>query len=151
MYKRQCLHTTNDSGYVADGQNFEISPEGRLRTASIPELFKDTGKAPLALFAYGGYLYMLYEDSDNGRAYIVRYNEKDKSEKSFYYDVSDDYSGALRSFAVYSDWTGGSDIINGEYEKKLVIFPDKKELPFTASSGACLLYTSYRDICVVSG
>ena len=137
-FKGLCLHTTNDSGYVADGQNFEISPEGRLRTASIPELFKDTGKAPLALFAYGGYLYMLYEDSDNGRAYIVRYNEKDKSEKSFYYDVSDDYSGALRSFAVYSDWTGGSDIINGEYEKKLVIFPDKKELPFTASSGASI-------------
>ena len=50
-------------GYLSDGINFEITPDGSVRTASLPKLYYTglSGKV-LSFYASGGYLYAVTQD-----------------------------------------------------------------------------------------
>ena len=146
-----------DSGYIVDGENFYVTADGTLRAVDVPyELMWRTKLGdnkpvnntvtPLGFVGIDGKLFFVYNvgnDFVNDTATnvdIVRITDVVKDENNNYYtcDIShaelsnDDVSLAFseRSLARYNVWTGNSDVINGKYKPRLIIYPDEKRLPF---------------------
>lgn len=112
-------------GYLSDGINFEITPDGSVRTASLPKLYY-TGLSGniLSFYASGGYLYAVTQNAQSGKSLLTRIDTADGTISSI--ELADKDSGKKRVLALYSKWTGGSDIVSGKYEDVLLVFPDKK-------------------------
>lgn len=114
-------------GYLSDGINFEITPDGSVRTASLPKVYYTglSGKV-LSFFASGGYLYAVTRNAQSKQCVLTRIDTADKTVSSVVLAENDD--GKARDLALYNKWTGGSDIVSGEYEDVLLIYPDKKSI-----------------------
>ena len=123
------LDMNGGSGSVAAGINFEITSEGTIRTASIPKKcnFSADG-VPLGFLASGKYLYIASYTGDFTSTLTRIMPDADKVNKKVIPLVSGSDNGTVRSLALYSKWTGGSDIVSGKYEDVLLIFPDKKSI-----------------------
>lgn len=122
-----------DTGYIVDGRNFYVTADGTLRAVDKPVLFdgEHTG-TPLAFCGIDGKLFYVYNKGNNN-VDIIRYIDLETAENgdsianlSNTSVLSDD----MRSLARYNVWTGGSDIVSGEYKPRLLVYPDKKWLSF---------------------
>jgi hypothetical protein len=104
-----------------------------------PVLFdgEHTG-TPLAFCGIDGKLFYVYcheYTEDNKTKYnvdIIRYKNSDNSSDCSSANLLKDTesSSKERSLARYNVWTGGSDIVSGEYKPRIIIYPDEKRLPF---------------------
>lgn len=113
------------TGGVSAGVNFEITPDGTLRTASVPEKCAvSLGGKPLAVFSGSRYLYAVCFKTGLV-CNLVRFDTEEETVKTVSLSAGND-SAKKRSLCLYNNWTGGSDIVSGEYEDVLLIFPDKK-------------------------
>ena len=130
VFRGLCEFLSAGGGFITEGQNFEITPEGTLRTAALPvKLSTGVGGKPLAFFAQGDMLYAVVRVDEANNVDIFCLFPDGEREAMANLSNTSSLAGQPRSLTVYSDWTGGSDVISGEYEKKLLIFPDKKFLP----------------------
>lgn len=114
-----------DTGYIVDGRNFYVTADGTLRAVDKPVLFdgEHTG-TPLAFCGIDGKLFYVYDDGEN--ITVIRYNGDNQDDVVIGANESD----APRSLARYNVWTGGSDIVSGEYKPRLLVYPDKVWLDF---------------------
>lgn len=123
------LNVYGADGYLSDGINFEITPDGTVRTASLPTLWQTLSGTVLTFFASGRYLFAVTKNESTGKCTLTRFDTESKTASKATADLgSDEWDGASRSLASYSKWTGGSDIVSGKYEDVLLIFPDKKSI-----------------------
>lgn len=114
-----------DTGYIVDGRNFYITADGTLRAVDEPALFDDAHLGtPLALCGIDGKLFYVYDDGAD--ITVIRYDGDRKDDVVIGANESD----APRSLARYNVWTGGSDIVSGEYKPRLLVYPDKVWLDF---------------------
>jgi hypothetical protein len=128
-----------DTGYIVDGRNFYVTADGTLRAVDVPVLFDDSHTGtPLAFCGIDGKLFYVYcheYTEDNKTKYnvdIIRYKNSDNSSDCSSANLLKDTesSSKERSLARYNVWTGGSDIVSGEYKPRLLVYPDKKWLSF---------------------
>lgn len=121
-----------DTGFVVDGENFYVTADGTLRAVDVPELFDDahTG-TPLALCGIDGKLFYVYKRK-NYNVDIVRFNNLNNNGYYSQANLSNDTesSSKERSLARYNMWASNSDVINGEYKPRLLIYPDAEWLDF---------------------
>ena len=129
-----------DTGFIVDGRNFYVTADGTLRAVDVPVLFDDSHTGtPLAFCGIDGklfYVYKLpYKEDVNETYYnvdVVRYDDLIDASKIKSADLSNtvELSDDIRSLARYNVWTGGSDIVKGEYKPRLLVYPDKVWLSF---------------------
>lgn len=118
-----------DSGYISDGKNFYITTDGTLRAVDVPEAFASIGGTPLAFVGIDSKLFYVY--ASGGKTHIMCVDgDENKS-----IDLSGDTSNE-RSLARYNVWLGGSDVINGQYKPRLIVYPDKKWIDFVGFGSA---------------
>lgn len=131
-----------DSGYIVDGENFYVTADGTLRAVDVPELFDGAHLGtPLALCGIDGKLFYVYcreYTDDNKTKYnvdIIRYEDLDDSGECSFANLTNDTesSSKERSLAKYNLWASNSDVINGEYKPRLLIYPDAEWLDFEKS------------------
>ena len=115
----------------------ELSMEKNISTKEAPYLtpspkwlpYKDLNyKNPISMFGFDNFLLVIYRDGSllkvdyihkSGDVYTGVLKEDATSD--------DEYPRSVVQFNVYME---SDDIVNGEYKKKLLIFPDKKSMYF---------------------
>lgn len=140
------FYVTADGTLRAVDVPYELKWWDKVANNNKPENYKEGDITPLGFMGIDGKLFFVYNagnDFINGTATnvdIVRITDvvKDEEDDSYTCDIShaelsnDDVSLAFseRSLARYNVWTGNSDVINGKYKPRLIIYPDEKRLPF---------------------
>ena len=117
-----------------------LSMEKNISTKEAPYLtpspkwgsaFKGNYTVPIAMYAFDDFELVIYRDTDDNKikiAYVTDgriYTGILKENAT----VDDDYPRSIVQFNVYNT-TAGQTITDGEYIKKLLIFPDKKSMNF---------------------
>ena len=126
------LKASADSGYISSGKNFYVTTDGTLRAVDTPVSFDESHKGePLAFVGINDKLFYVYEKGDD-YVDILTYNA-DGTAKTDNLSNTSDLSGVERSLARYNAWLGGSDIVNGSYSPRLIIYPDKKLIPLNGA------------------
>lgn len=122
----------------------ELSFEKNISTAEAPYLtpsekreeyasgYYGNGKTPISLFGFDGFLIVIYYKS--GKLF-VDYITEENGEKTVYTGIlnsnaTQEDTIIQRSVVQFNVYKTGDDIINGEYEKRLLIFPDRKSMYF---------------------
>lgn len=149
-------HNANaDSGYIVDGRNFYVTADGTLRAIDVPEQFDGVHPGtPLAFYGIDGKLFYVYcreYSEDNKTKYnvdIIRYDDLSDSDKFEVANLTNNstFFDAERSLARYNAWASGSDVINGEYKSRLIIYPDKEWLSFDDAWNTPSAITRYKII-----
>ena len=140
------FYVTADGTLRAVDVPYELKWWDQVANNNKPENYKEGDITPLGFMGIDGKLFFVYNagnDFINSTATnvdIVRITDivKDEDDDSYTCDIShaelsnDDVSLAFseRSLARYNVWTGNSDVINGKYKPRLIIYPDEKRLPF---------------------
>lgn len=126
------LNMFGSSGFFSEGVNVEITSDGSLRTASVfDECDFNVDGTPLGALAADEYLYVVVNVSGNN-VDLIRI-DADGNKNTVNLSNTSALSDMRRSLALYNRWTGGSDIVSGEYEDVLLIYPDKV---FISAKGA---------------
>lgn len=144
------LNASADSGYITCGRNFRVTSEGSVRAFGGASELKwkhlsekdidGVSVKPLAFCGIDGVLFCVFEHS--GKASAARLEPSLGGMKILEYEESaltakiGGKTGFKRHLAQYSVWCGGSDVISGEYSKRLLIYPDKARLDFDGGWGA---------------
>lgn len=127
---------TTDTGELAYEKNISTAEAPYLTPSEKREEYATgyygNGKTPISLFGFDDFLIVIYYKS--GKLFLD-YICLEDGEKAVYTGLIK--SGATvadtlvqRSVVQFNVYKTSDDIINGEYEKRLLIFPDKKSMYF---------------------
>lgn len=115
----------------------ELSMESNISTSEHPHLTPSNAKKsilsgytnPISMFAFDDFILVVYRENTAIKIdYVTKDNVVYKGVlKSDGATLEDDVPRSIVQFNVYKQ---SEDIVNGEYEKRLLIFPDKKSMPF---------------------
>lgn len=119
-----------------------LSSEMNISTAEAPyltpsenrkELLNNQYKNPVAMFAFEDFLIVLYRDD---KVLNVDYIKLNKNGASNIYTglVKNNATSAddkeIRSMVQFNSYNAVNDVLDGEYVKKLILFPDKRSMYF---------------------
>ncbi len=110
-----------DCGGISDAKNIETSFLPALRSAPDPLHLAECGGSPLGAYAGAGYLFVIYEK--NGRIMGKRITEDGETEGVLCDNAEDK---RMRCIVPFNRYTTPLDPLSGEFEKLLLVFPDKK-------------------------
>lgn len=120
------LCMTDRSGeYITKGVNFRITSSGSIRAAECPKkaYSRFKGSTPITLYGKEDLLIYVYAERD---ATKIAFTDTRPDGSIQILTLKDTNDGTPRSIAKFNVWTGNSDIINGTYAEKYIIYPDKK-------------------------
>lgn len=122
---------TLDSGELSDAKNISISSLPILVPASKPEQFKTGYTNPIGMFGFKDFLLVIYRADGKIKAdYIKGENTYTGEIKSSGATSADDYQRSVVQFNVYTD---PDEILDGTFEKKILVFPDKLSMDYDQS------------------
>ena len=140
------FYVTADGTLRAVDVPCELKWWNKVANNNKPENYKEGDITPLGFMGIDGKLFFVYNvgnDLVDGTATnvdIVRITDvvKDDEDDSYTCNVSHaelsnkvvSLAFSERSLARYNVWTGGSDIVSGEYKPRLLVYPDKVWLDF---------------------
>lgn len=110
-----------DSGGISEAVNIDTSFLPALRSAPMPLFVSEVDGIPLGAYAGDGYVFVIY--SSNGKIMAKRITE-DGEQTGVLSDNGDDL--VKRCIVAFNRYTTPLDPLSGEYEKLLLVFPDKK-------------------------
>jgi len=110
-----------DCGGISDAVNIDTSFLPALRSAPAPLYLTALDGTPLGVYAGGEYIFAVY--AKNGKIMGRLITEEGEREGVITEDVSDTSARCIVPFNRYSS---PLDPLSGEYEKLLLVFPDKK-------------------------
>ena len=120
---------TLDSGSLTMERNISTNEYPYLTPSELKIAVSDTYSNPISMFAFDDFLIVIYRE--NGEVlidYITADNDVYKGTlKSSGATEEDDVPRSVVQFNVYNQ---SEDIVNGTYDKKLLIFPDKMSMDF---------------------
>lgn len=121
-----------DSGELTDAKNISISMLPTIVPANKPEVFKSGYTNPISMFGFKDFLLVIYRDSDQIKVdYIKGSNTYTGVIKSSGATSADDYERSVVQFNVYTD---PDEILDGTFQKKILIFPDKLSMDYDQSA-----------------
>jgi hypothetical protein len=120
---------TLDSGDLSMEKNISTSEYPYLTPSNARESILSDYSNPISMFAFDDFLLVVYRQNsaikiDYITASGARYKGVLKSEGA---TEADDVPRSIIQFNVYKQ---SEDIVNGEYDKRLLIFPDKMSMAF---------------------
>ena len=124
---------TVDTGALSKEVNISTDEAPYLTPSPKWEKFMDRYENPISLFGFSDFLIIIYRYGDTLN---VDYITKDKKTYTGVIKASgatedDEYQRSVVQFNVYKTV---NDALSGEYDKKLLIFPDKLSMDFDISA-----------------
>ena len=119
---------TLDSGELTMESNISTNEYPYLTPSEQKKRVLDEYSNPISMFAFDDFLIVIYRKSEAIRIdYITVDNVYTSVLKESGATEADDVPRSIVQFNKYEE---SEDIVNGEYVKKLLIFPDKKSMDF---------------------
>ena len=119
---------TLDSGELTMESNISTNEYPYLTPSELKKRVLDEYSNPISMFAFDDFLIVIYRKSEAIRIdYITVDNVYTSVLKESGATSADDVPRSIVQFNKYEE---SEDIVNGEYVKKLLIFPDKKSMDF---------------------
>lgn len=123
---------TIDTGALSKEINISTSEAPYLTPSPQPKLWRSY-QNPISLFGFSDFLILIYREGGAVKADYITKNKKVYTGviKKSGATEDDDYQRSVVQFNVYKTV---SDALSGEYDKKLLIFPDKLSMDFDISA-----------------
>ena len=124
IWRGLCM-TDRSGEYISKGVNFRITSSGSIRAAECPKkaYLRFKGSTPITLYGHEDLLIYVYAERD---ATKIAFMDTRPDGSIQILTLKNTNDGTPRSIAKFNVWTGNSDIINGTYAEKYIIYPDKK-------------------------
>ena len=128
LNKRQTI----DSGELSMERNISTSEYPYLTPSEEKTIVKSGYTNPISMFAFDNFILVIYRQNTAIMIDYIKlvkgvYKKYTGTLKAEGATVDDEYQRSIVQFNVYNQ---SGDIVNGTYDKKLLIFPDKMSIDF---------------------
>lgn len=121
-----------DSGELSESNNILVSSLPQLIPADKPIVYKTGYARPISMYGFKDFLLVIYRADNKILAdYITDTSTYTGTIKASGATLSDEYERSVVQFNIYSD---PEEILDGEFVKKILIFPDKLSMDYNQTS-----------------
>lgn len=118
-----------DSGFLTSVNNISVSSIPYLETAPKAEVIAHGYTNPISIHGFGDFLLVIYKDSGSIKADYIKGNSVFTGTVN-----TSDANTAPRSAIQFNVYTTPNNPLDGIYDKRLIIYPDKVSMSYDISS-----------------